>query len=362
MQRRLQKDRQLQVLAPSGDASFSPAQALWNQRERLAQMAAGIKELQAAVESPGEFSLYQWTQLTALVLEFQPDLVIELGRGMGNSTACFLESIWQRGDGRLISVCLDTRWHRITARRLRRLRPPQWFARGQILEHNVLNFDFAQALGDCKRCLLFWDSPGFEVAGCVLGSLLPSLAQRQHLVVMHDISDLRFTSAERQYGSQALWGADDGKASPSFFLGPIFSRVAQAISILDFATRNRLPLHSADESFAAELADSPQKSAELRQLLGPELSDMQGHWLWFRLQEAAGSLSFPAYSADAAMHRFTAHEEISAMQNSHVWRIVKSWRKFLSVVAPEDTWRRSAYNLCLLPLKLIWRRGNSQPA
>src|SRR5438552_17041740 len=90
MQRRLQRDRQLQVLAPSSGESFSPAQALWNQRERLAQMAAGIKELQAAVESPGEFSLYQWTQLTALVLEFKPDLVITLGRSIGNSTACCL--------------------------------------------------------------------------------------------------------------------------------------------------------------------------------------------------------------------------------------------------------------------------------
>src|SRR5438552_3058350 len=131
---------------------FSPAQALWNHREKLASMRSRIQQLYTAVASPAEMSLYQWAQFTATVLEFQPDVIIELGRKTGNSTACFLEAAYQLGPGRckVISICLEPAWQLSTVPRLKPLVPEDWFDAGNIVQANILTFDFQAVLGESK--------------------------------------------------------------------------------------------------------------------------------------------------------------------------------------------------------------------
>src|SRR5260370_39307799 len=102
----------------------------------------------------------QVAKFTANVLEFQPDLIIELGRRAGNSTACFLEAAYQLGGGRckVVSLCLDSTWRRFSSERLKKVVSRGWLLAGQIVEENILTFGFQAALRESKRCLLFWDA------------------------------------------------------------------------------------------------------------------------------------------------------------------------------------------------------------
>jgi len=274
----------------------TPGQAFWNQRHQLAASAPRLRALIDAVGRPTDLSPFQWAQLFALTLEFEPDLIIELGRGWGNSTCCFLEAArvlrpWHLC--KLLSLSLDDDWTVRTMPRLRGLATPDWLAAGEFLQTNILTYDFAPVLATSQRCLVFWDAHGFDVAECVLGRLLPLLADKTHIVAMHDLCDLRYCSPPREYGTCGLWKGENA-TEPAFWLGHIFSRVGQAISIVDFTTRNRLPLHSADESLHAELAADPVKRVELTEMLGNDLVSLVAHWFWFSLNEATEAITFPA--------------------------------------------------------------------
>ena len=271
------------------------AQAYWNQREKLARSRQRILALSRAIGRPGDFSLYQWAQISALALEFAPDLILELGRGMGNSTSAFTEvaNLLGAGSCRVLSLDLTDAWDTVALPRLRPLVPEDWFLPLSAIQADILQFDFEAALAGAHRPLVFWDAHGFEVAECVLGRVLPLLAEKPHLVVMHDMSDARYQAPDTyNYGESGLWKGDNA-AGQYLFLGSIISGVAQAIAILDFSTRNRLPLHSADDELHNELEAQPDKLVELERLLGKDLFSLQAHWAWFTLAEAPGPCTFP---------------------------------------------------------------------
>lgn len=276
---------------PAGRTT-TPGRALWRRRHQLAALADRIRLLSRTVDRPGDLALYQWVQITALVLEWRPDLIIELGRGFGNSTCCFTEAAHQLQPCRVLSICLSDVWSTVTAPRLSKVVAPAWFEPLRIVQGNILDFDFAKAMSRAARCLVFWDAHGFEVAECVLGGLLPLLKDRHHVVLMHDMSDLRFCTPSPAYGEAGIWKGVH--SVPAYFwLGHICASVGQAISIVDFATRNRLPLHSADESLHEEIGRHRGRLQELQHLLGDDLFSLEGHWFWFTLQEAPGPVTFP---------------------------------------------------------------------
>jgi hypothetical protein len=275
--------------------AINPAgQAVWNQRHRLAATADRLRELMRAVGQTVDLSLNQWVQLTAFALDFRPDLIIELGRERGNSTCCFLEAaelLRPEQDCRVVSLCLTDYWAKETRPRLERVCSHAWFARGEILRQNLLKYDFAAAIGRSRRVLLFWDAHGFDIAECVLGRVLPVLADRHSAVMLHDMSDLRYDGAPpASYGPQGIWkGARDNHGT--FWLGHINSHVAQAVSVVDFTTRNRIPLHSAGEEMHREFASDAGKAAEMARLLGDEMFRLPAHWFWFSLDEAPGPVA-----------------------------------------------------------------------
>lgn len=277
----------------------SPTQALRNHRDRIVASRQRILALYAAVNSPADFALYQWAQIEAFALDFQPDVIIELGRGAGNSTCCFIEVANALREAsmqcRVLSVCRSDQWRVASLPRLQQVVPSSWFACAEIVEGDIIHYDYAVA-ADATRCLVFWDAHGFEIAECVLGKILPRLVGKPHVVVMHDMSDGRYLSEDhRQYGDHGLW---KGKSATSdrLWLGHIVSDVAQAISIVDFCTRNGMPLHSATESFYTELKSDVTKLNEMKRLLGEEFFSQEGSWMWFTLDEAVGSLAFPRFT------------------------------------------------------------------
>src|SRR5579871_2364551 len=106
---------------------FHPAAAYWNQRHTLAASRDRILALRDAVDHGCDLHPHQWAQLMATALEFAPDLIIELGRGKGNSTAAFSEAAFLNGGWtRVLSICLSADWEEQTLPRLRPLVSENW--------------------------------------------------------------------------------------------------------------------------------------------------------------------------------------------------------------------------------------------
>ncbi len=373
----------------------SPGEALWKQRQKIASLQHGFRALSTCVGRPGDLALYQWIQIAAFALEFRPDLVIELGRGYGNSTCCFLEVANQLGGAtacRLLSFDLSDDWSRITVPRLKGIVPPNWFAPAEIQNGNILDYDFSSSVDKAKRCFLFWDAHGFDVAEYVLGNLLPRLATRPHVVAIHDLGDPRYEEPPRQYGELGLWKGEDGVAS--FWLGGVFSSMSEAISLLDFSSRNSLPLHATGESLQSEIARYPESVATFRAMLADDCFSLGAGWFWFTLAEAPGPLTFPRVThrsdphaliqqrqAEAAALRASSqqgqaegkikddigrppssvtpvrqevvqlqlenHElrlALAAVENSAGWQILNNWRRVRDRLAPNGTGRRRLYD------------------
>jgi hypothetical protein len=235
------------------------------------------------------------TELVAAALEYKPDLILELGRNKGNSTCAFTEAANQLGPGRcrVISLCDSHSWELNRPAAVAAVVPGDWFKPLRTYSGNILDFDHESLLAGANRVLVFWDAHGFDVAECVLGRILPLLAQREHLVIMHDISDARYAAPESaEYGENPLWR---GRAVPGarIRLGNIDSAVEQAVAIVDFANRNKLELHSADESIQTDLVANHYKLREIQEILGSEAFSPQAHWLYFSLNDHPGPYTFP---------------------------------------------------------------------
>jgi cephalosporin hydroxylase len=276
---------------------MTAASSLWNQRNGVAGIKKRINDLCAAINWENDLELCQWVQLLSFSLEYNPDLILELGRGKGNSTCVFTEAANHLPGCKVVSVCNSKDWDKLSVPRVREVVPDNWFDPLTILRADILRLDYRQILEGGERILLFWDAHGFEVAECVLGGVLPLLADRDHLVLMHDISDSRYAGEDYfDYRGEKIWkiGPDEDKAR--MCLWNYNSLQEQLISILDFTTRNKLTLHSADHSLHTELEQNPEKMTELDQLLGDPFFSLSGHWFWFTLNETEKKLFFPKYN------------------------------------------------------------------
>jgi len=272
---------------------LTPAQAYWNQRHALARSRDRVEMIARCINRLSDLSLFQWAQLMAMALEFQPDLILELGRLKGNSTCAFTEAanLLTPRITRVLSICDSADWDAETRPRLDKILPAKWFEPITIKKADILTFDFSQALAGANRVLVFWDAHGFDVAERVLGEVMPLIAMRPHLVIMHDMSDARYAGSD-EYHEIGLWnGSNAGERRMR--LGKIDSAVAQAISILDFTTRNKLTLDSADYSYHTEF--TMDQRAEMKNLLG-EMFSLAAHWFWFSLNEHSGPYTFPGCS------------------------------------------------------------------
>lgn len=286
----------------------TPATAYWQQRHILAELRPRIAALAGAIGFTNDLNLYQWAQLGAFSLTYKPDLILELGRLHGNSTCLFTEIAHQlpKNKPTIESICWSSDFHDKTLPKLKKesLIDDSWLTPLTIHEKDIIDFDYKTLLQPYRRILLFWDAHGFEVANCVLGHILPLLQNKEHCVIMHDLSDQRYIHDDGlRYGDSPLWDGDQtGKTR--FILGNINSCVPQAISIVDFCTRNKITIDSADSTFHKELS-SPEKQKEMHDLLG-EMFSMQGHWFYFSLNNIDKQFTFPKFSIKRSTNMFGA--------------------------------------------------------
>lgn len=278
-------------------AGLSAGAAYWDYREDLAGARERILALCSAVGRPSDLAPRQWAQLIAFALKFQPDVIVELGRGWGNSTCAFTEAaeLLQPLDCRVVSLCRSAAWDARTRPHVEDVVPASWFRPLHTYRADIPAWNYEATFAGAKRCLIFWDAHGYEVAECVLGGMLPLIADRPHVVIMHDLSDARFQPAESiGYGRHGLWKGNDW-SGPRLRLGNIDSAVEQAVAIVDFTSRNGIPLHSSDESFHVEIGEDAVRLEEMQRLLGDDLFSLQGDWFWFTLNDGTGPYAYPHF-------------------------------------------------------------------
>jgi len=213
--------------------------------ECLKKRFASLREIMPQ-DHPGDMSWSEWVQLYTLTKTYNPDFVLELGRGYGNSTLIFDSAL--PDDVPFVSLCLND--FGPTESKLKNKNIT--FRKKTFLKtENIVGYPF-QADRDLlfsKKCLLFWDAHGFEVAEEALSGVLPYLTG-QTLVLAHDIGDLRYQPDQRDYHGEAIWKAEPEKwPGPSIVLGNFFAHVAQLVSILDFTSRNQIFFNSLNDNF-----------------------------------------------------------------------------------------------------------------
>jgi predicted O-methyltransferase YrrM len=149
-----------------------------------------FRALHAAIASPpNDMPLEHWRPLYDEAVEFGPDLILELGRGWGNSTSIFTEAA-DRVGAHVVSIDFDgeSLWRTKTAPKLRRLVPSSWFEPLTVLEQDIMETDFRPILRNAQAVLVFWDAHGDALARDLITRLLPALPARNRVVV-HDVWD-----------------------------------------------------------------------------------------------------------------------------------------------------------------------------
>jgi hypothetical protein len=277
---------------------FSPAKAIWNNRNALAEAAAEIGEvrsaLQQAMGGPRDFVHQQWLQVASIVLDFKPDVIIELGRVYGNSTCAMAVAakMLRPNPCRIVSLCLSDAFNVISRPHLEaHLRDPDILNAVEAIEGDILAYDFEPTIASAQRIFVFWDAHGYDVAHAILAGLLCKLQDRPHLVLVHDMADLKYFSDDfRRYDADAQW-LTAGSAAPKHILGDVGSQYDEGIALIDFLGRNRIGFHSAESSYFPELTE--EQANELAALFKSDFS-RYGFWYYFSLNEANGrTLTFP---------------------------------------------------------------------
>jgi hypothetical protein len=278
-----------------------PARALYNQRRAINEDSGTLRALAQAVAWPNDLNLAQWCSWYAVALEFQPDLIIELGRGMGNSTTLFTLAAHRLKTAKVFSFCLSEQWDRLTKPRLLPLTGEDWFAPLSAYLINITDVDFTHLISPAKRILLLWDAHGYVVADRVLSHIMPLLSQKEHVVLCHDVSDNRFTTdaVPRSYGGKTIWhgmdsyyNTDGGTARLN--ISWLDTVVDQFLPILDFCWRNRIELRSADWEVKEDIADQPERQAVLTEAVPEDCLSTYNHWAYFTLNDCPGPYVFPA--------------------------------------------------------------------
>jgi hypothetical protein len=278
---------------------FRASRALWDHRDRLSDALPELRRvrstLQSGIGGPRDFVHQQWLQIASAVYAFKPDLIVELGRGYGNSTCAmaFAAKMMHPAPCKILSLCLATSFAEVSRPYLdANLGDEELFSSLVALQQDIQTYDFRPDIEAARRVFVFWDAHGYELAMTILARLYPLLEGKPHLTIVHDMADLAHMDAGlREYDTDKLWFAA-GSAPPKYVLGNVGSQFGEGVALVDFLSRNGVPFRSAESSYFDDMSESEVK--ELRERFGDDFSQF-GFWYSFSLNEAQGrKISFPA--------------------------------------------------------------------
>jgi SAM-dependent methyltransferase len=214
---------------------------LFKHEAQLVEDAPMFRALMEQVNDPANLNLLQALLLAAAAYELTPEVVLDLGTGMGNSCGVF-GSIAHRIDAKVYTFDIYPRWPEIVARFEEPFRAQ--IAKRVIAHGDITRYDFEDILRPASSVVVFWDAHGFDVAQHVLSIVLPIIADRPHVVLCHDMSDNRY-NVPKSYDGKPIWGVS---AVQTAYVNSswVCTHAAQAIAILDFCWRNDVDFHSID--------------------------------------------------------------------------------------------------------------------
>ena len=285
---------------------FDAGQALWNQRQHVYQNRARLQKLAKAVNWISDSSLAQYAQLFTTALQFEPSLIIEVGRGRGNSTAVLTEVANHLPKTRkVLSICLSNDWQKIVAKRVSQVVEPSWFAKLDARIANICDISLGRFIHERDSVLFLWDAHGFEVAECVLGKVLPQLQQNRHLVLIHDILDVRHHPHLKDYKRFGIWKGYPGDQSDGAWIivDSMASMFEEVIALNDFAQRNNFKIHSVEHEVRQKIFNYKIRRQKLKTLLGSEMTSPTSGFHWFSLNELPKkqSIFFPSFRHSGKM-------------------------------------------------------------
>jgi hypothetical protein len=283
---------------------FHAGKAFWNWREALAAAQERLTALHEAVGHVSVQPLAEMSRLYAIVLEYQPDLIIEVGRLSGNTTVVITEAAQQlENTPDVKSYCLTNVWQEATVPKLAALTDDAWFAPLDAQQINAFDVDMQAVFGDSERILFLWDAHGWAIAEYMLGVVLPLLREREHLMMIHDIFDTRYVfPGAKPYNGTGIW---QGEAPPHdqmpltrIFAGPVYGIYEEILAVLDFSTRNDLPMHSVEHEMRTFIEADEARMQEAVDLLGAVWTNFSTQWWWISLNEKAADvpLTFPTFT------------------------------------------------------------------
>lgn len=148
------------------------------------------EELYSTINRPNDLSWPQWKTIYDFTITFRPRLIVEFGRGYGNSTCLFTEASNHIGC-KIVSIGNDserdfesTTWPHIAP-----LVGSNWRKNLTVIQSDIMETNFSQILGT-QRTLLFWDAHGRELADFIIEYVFPLLMQAEHQVLMHDVGQI----------------------------------------------------------------------------------------------------------------------------------------------------------------------------
>jgi hypothetical protein len=95
-------------------------------KAQIAEDAAFLKTLGAAINAEYDLTPAQWALWYAVALGFRPDLIVVLGRSKGNSTALFCQAAWRLGRMAVKSLCNSKDWTDESLPKITPLVPARW--------------------------------------------------------------------------------------------------------------------------------------------------------------------------------------------------------------------------------------------
>src|SRR3989344_3125414 len=221
--------------------SFDAGLALWENRKLLHHAAPRLEAIARAIGRLNDSGLSQYAQLFAMAIKFKPSLILEVGRAWGNSTAVFTESANYLPGTRVVSICLTDIWQKRIKERLVQVVPSTWFSKLETFTMDFVKAPIAQIIKPADSVLFFWDAHGWDIAEFVLGEVLPKLASHRHLVLVHDIMDIRYHTHLKKYTQSGIWKSylgDDIKEQANVIIHNMASSFEEIVALNDFAERN----------------------------------------------------------------------------------------------------------------------------
>ncbi|HET6372972.1 MAG TPA: hypothetical protein VFG76_06680 [Candidatus Polarisedimenticolia bacterium] len=296
-------------------SQFDPGEAVWNQRQVV---RAALPRLQSFLDvilcqGPRVMLPEDYSKVFATVLEFKPDLIIEVGRLFGNTTCMLTEAAQSLPNASVLSLCLTDHWNRRTLPAIKPLISAGWLEKLDARVMNLLTLDVEKTLEGKNRVMFVLDAHGWQVGEFMLGVVLPRLVRKDHVLFIHDVispthyaevyekywpdAPSRPTDGMEGYGKKGIWKGTDDTWDRFVFMNGLAGMYPEFVAFADFVNRNHLTLHSLEASVRRAIDDHPDRRAEMRALLGETMYSPASGFAWFRLEASRdpSTVRFPTY-------------------------------------------------------------------